>query len=371
MLGQLVVPGGHGGRRRGSAQLGERLALSARDELRRRVRRGRRDRVQLVGLDGALGEDQLTGRGRHIAVLGQHDAVDVLDLVRGDVRRVQDRENEEHRDVEAGGEPHQHRHAPPPMAADRARSPVPSRSAGLLGSVGARGHSVVQGRGRIGSPSGDVCGEGVGPIDAILLVGGQGTRLRPLTLSSPKPMLPVAGVPFLTHQLAQARAAGVTHVVLATSYQPEVFEGHFGDGSALGLELEYVTEVEPMGTGGAIRNVASSLRGGPDDPVVVFNGDVLSGHSLTDAAGAARLDRRRRHAVPHRGGRRPRVRLRAHRRGRAGDRLPGEDARADHQPDQRRVLRLPSLASSTPSRPGGRCRWSGRPSRGCSPPGRG
>ena len=114
-------------------------------------------------------------------------------------------------------------------------------------------------------------------MDAILLVGGQGTRLRPLTLTTPKPMLPAAGVPFLTHQLTKARDAGVDHVVLSTSYKAEVFVEHFGDGSALGIDLEYVTEAEPLGTGGGIRNVADRLRGGPDDPVIVFNGDVLSG----------------------------------------------------------------------------------------------
>ncbi|MCX4823536.1 NDP-sugar synthase [Streptomyces sp. NBC_01142] len=113
--------------------------------------------------------------------------------------------------------------------------------------------------------------------EAILLVGGKGTRLRPLTVNTPKPMVPAAGVPFLTHQLARARAAGVEHIVLATSYLAEVFEPYFGDGSALGLHLEYVTEEEPLGTGGAIRNVASRLRSGPDDPVLIFNGDILTG----------------------------------------------------------------------------------------------
>lgn len=113
--------------------------------------------------------------------------------------------------------------------------------------------------------------------EAILLVGGKGTRLRPLTVHTPKPMIPAAGVPFLTHQLARARAAGVEHIVLATSYLAEVFEPYFGDGSELGLHLEYVTEVEPLGTGGAIRNVASRLHSGPDDPVLIFNGDILTG----------------------------------------------------------------------------------------------
>jgi mannose-1-phosphate guanylyltransferase len=114
-------------------------------------------------------------------------------------------------------------------------------------------------------------------MDAVMLVGGQGTRLRPLTMSAPKPMLPVAGVPVTAHMLARARDAGIERVVLATAYKAEVFEEYFGDGSAHGLELVYVTETEPMGTGGAIRNVVDHLRGGPDDPVVIFNGDILSG----------------------------------------------------------------------------------------------
>lgn len=113
--------------------------------------------------------------------------------------------------------------------------------------------------------------------EAILLVGGKGTRLRPLTVHTPKPMVRAAGVPFLTHQLARARAAGVEHIVLATSYLAEVFEPYFGDGSSLGLHLEYVTEEEPLGTGGAIRNVASRLRSGPEEPVLIFNGDILTG----------------------------------------------------------------------------------------------
>ncbi|WP_447039400.1 sugar phosphate nucleotidyltransferase [Streptomyces sp. DSM 118878] len=113
--------------------------------------------------------------------------------------------------------------------------------------------------------------------EAILLVGGKGTRLRPLTVHTPKPMVPAAGVPFLTHQLARARAAGVEHIVLATSYLAEVFEPYFGDGSELGLHIEYVTETEPLGTGGAIRNVASRLRSAPDEPVLIFNGDILTG----------------------------------------------------------------------------------------------
>ncbi|MFD9410946.1 sugar phosphate nucleotidyltransferase [Streptomyces sp. NPDC059989] len=113
--------------------------------------------------------------------------------------------------------------------------------------------------------------------EAILLVGGQGTRLRPVTVNTPKPMVPTAGVPFLAHQIARAAAAGVTHIVMATCYLAEVFEPYFGDGSDFGLRLEYVVEEEPLGTGGAIRNAAQRLTGGPDSSVLVFNGDILTG----------------------------------------------------------------------------------------------
>ncbi len=114
-------------------------------------------------------------------------------------------------------------------------------------------------------------------VDAVILVGGLGTRLRPLTLSAPKPMLPTAGVPFLTHLITRIRDAGIGHIVLGTSYRAEVFEDHFGDGAALGVELECVVETEALGTAGGIRNVAEALRG---DAVLVFNGDNLVGVDL-------------------------------------------------------------------------------------------
>ena len=124
--------------------------------------------------------------------------------------------------------------------------------------------------------------------EAVLLVGGQGTRLRPLTVNTPKPMLPVAGVPVTEHQIARAREAGVTRIVLGTSYRAEVFSDYFGDGSAFGVELVYAVESEPLGTGGAIRNAANLLRSGPDEPVLIFNGDVLTGVDLTGLLAAWR-----------------------------------------------------------------------------------
>jgi mannose-1-phosphate guanylyltransferase len=108
-----------------------------------------------------------------------------------------------------------------------------------------------------------------------------GTRLRPLTERTPKPMLPVAGVPLVVHQIVRAREAGVDHVVLATSYRAEVFADALDDGSALGVRVDYAVEVEPLGTGGAIRNAADLLSGtGADDPVLVVNGDVIDGHDI-------------------------------------------------------------------------------------------
>ena len=113
---------------------------------------------------------------------------------------------------------------------------------------------------------------------AILLVGGKGTRLQPLTNNSPKPMLPVGGVPFTEHQIVKAREAGISEIVLATSYLAEVFQPYFGDGGNFGIKIKYAVEEVALGTGGAIRNAAKLLASA--DQVVIFNGDVLSAHDL-------------------------------------------------------------------------------------------
>ena len=115
---------------------------------------------------------------------------------------------------------------------------------------------------------------------AILLVGGFGTRLMPLTKNTPKPMLTVAGVPVTEHQLAMAKAAGITEIVLATSYLSEVFIPYFGDGSKWGMKIKYAVEEQPLGTGGAIRNAAKLLD--TTESVVILNGDVLSSHNLSE-----------------------------------------------------------------------------------------
>ena len=120
----------------------------------------------------------------------------------------------------------------------------------------------------------------------ILLVGGRGTRLAPITSEIPKPMLPVACKPVTEHQILAAQRAGITTLVLATSYLSEVFIPYFGDGSKWGIDLRYAVEKEPLGTGGAIAHASTYLdEGSSDEAVVIFNGDVLSEHNL-----AAQID---------------------------------------------------------------------------------
>ncbi|GGJ19563.1 nucleotidyltransferase family protein [Streptomyces brasiliensis] len=115
--------------------------------------------------------------------------------------------------------------------------------------------------------------------EAIILVGGKGTRLRPLTNHTPKPLLDVAGTSFIRHQVAKLMDAGVGHVVFATSYLADLFEEEFKD-FAQDLDISYAVEEVPLGTGGAIRNAGRLLRGPAGAPVLILNGDILSGVDL-------------------------------------------------------------------------------------------
>jgi NDP-sugar pyrophosphorylase family protein len=107
---------------------------------------------------------------------------------------------------------------------------------------------------------------------AVILVGGEGTRLRPLTLAIPKPVVPVVDRPFLRHQLDLLSRVGVAEVVFSVAYRPEKIEACFGDGSAFGKRIRYAFEETPLGTGGAVKNAEALL----DDTTIVFNGDVLT-----------------------------------------------------------------------------------------------
>ncbi|HET9369359.1 MAG TPA: nucleotidyltransferase family protein, partial [Vicinamibacterales bacterium] len=115
-------------------------------------------------------------------------------------------------------------------------------------------------------------------MKAILLAGGKGTRLRPLTLNTPKPIVPIFDRPFLQYQIDLLRQIPeIDEIVLSLNYQPRRIEEVFGDGSDLGIHLRYVVEPNPLGTGGAIKFAAGDHRG---EPVVVFNGDVFTAVDL-------------------------------------------------------------------------------------------
>jgi NDP-sugar pyrophosphorylase family protein len=109
-------------------------------------------------------------------------------------------------------------------------------------------------------------------MKAVILAGGEGTRLRPLTLSVPKPVVPVVDRPFLRHQLDLLGQVGVEDVVLSVAYRPERIQEVFGDGAGVGRRIRYAVEDLPLGTGGAVKNAEAFL----DDTTIVFNGDVLT-----------------------------------------------------------------------------------------------
>jgi mannose-1-phosphate guanylyltransferase len=110
-------------------------------------------------------------------------------------------------------------------------------------------------------------------MKAILLAGGKGTRLRPLTIHTPKPIVPIFDRPFLHYQLDLLKhVAEIDEVILSLNYQPRRIEEIFGDGSDSGIAIRYVVEPAPLGTAGAVRYAGDSLR----ESVVVFNGDVLT-----------------------------------------------------------------------------------------------
>ena len=109
-------------------------------------------------------------------------------------------------------------------------------------------------------------------MQALILAGGKGTRLRPLTVYTPKPIVPVCNRPFLLYQIDTLRRAGVTDVTLSLSYQPHKIEQQLGDGSDFGVRINYTVEPQPLGTAGAYKFAADLIR----EPTVVFNGDIVT-----------------------------------------------------------------------------------------------
>ena len=109
-------------------------------------------------------------------------------------------------------------------------------------------------------------------MQALILAGGKGTRLRPLTVYTPKPIVPICNRPFLLYQIDTLRRAGITDITLSLSYQPNKIEQLLGDGSDYGVKLKYTVEPQPMGTAGAYKFAEDLIR----EPTVVFNGDILT-----------------------------------------------------------------------------------------------
>src|SRR5438874_738833 len=113
-------------------------------------------------------------------------------------------------------------------------------------------------------------------MKGLILAGGKGTRLRPLTINTPKPVVPVANAPFLLYQIDLMRSAGIDEIILSLSYQPRKIEDLLKDGSDYGVTIKYAVEGMPLGTGGAFKNAEEQI----DSTTVVFNGDVLTGLDL-------------------------------------------------------------------------------------------
>ncbi|MBN2187709.1 MAG: NDP-sugar synthase [Dehalococcoidia bacterium] len=115
-------------------------------------------------------------------------------------------------------------------------------------------------------------------MKAVILVGGEGTRLRPLTCNTPKAMVPILNQPFLEHLLRYLKEHGISDAILAMGYLPDPIQSRLGDGSHFGVQISYLVEESPLGTAGAVKNAESFL----DEPFIVFNGDVLTEIDLTD-----------------------------------------------------------------------------------------
>lgn len=115
-------------------------------------------------------------------------------------------------------------------------------------------------------------------MQALILAGGKGTRLRPLTVYTPKPIVPLLNRPFLLFQIEILKQAGIKDITLSLNYQPDKIEQLLDDGSNWGVNLRYVTEPFPMGTGGAYKFASEQIR----ETTVVFNGDVLTDLDISE-----------------------------------------------------------------------------------------
>ncbi len=115
-------------------------------------------------------------------------------------------------------------------------------------------------------------------MKAVIMAGGQGSRLRPLTEGMPKPMIPILGRPIMEYILEAVRGAGITDILVTLHYRPNLIQDYFGDGKDWGLNLEYIVEDKPLGTAGSVKNGERFL----DEPFLILSGDALMDYDLTD-----------------------------------------------------------------------------------------
>jgi mannose-1-phosphate guanylyltransferase len=127
----------------------------------------------------------------------------------------------------------------------------------------------------------------IAPLKAVILVGGLGTRLRPLTDDRPKSVVPVLNFPAIEHTFAYLKKYSVAEIILAVNYLPDVIERYFGDGSRCGIKLIYNMEKEPLGTAGAVKNAARFI----DGTFFVFNGDIFTDLNLAEMLASHRKNK--------------------------------------------------------------------------------
>ncbi|MGH3329146.1 MAG: nucleotidyltransferase family protein, partial [Streptomycetales bacterium] len=116
-------------------------------------------------------------------------------------------------------------------------------------------------------------------MKAVVMAGGEGTRLRPMTSSMPKPLLPVVNRPIMEHVLRLLKRHGCHETVVTVQFLASLVRNYFGDGEDLGMSLQYANEETPLGTAGSVKNAEDALR---DDTFLVISGDALTDIDLTD-----------------------------------------------------------------------------------------
>ena len=120
--------------------------------------------------------------------------------------------------------------------------------------------------------------EAAKPLKAVVMAGGEGTRLRPMTANQPKPLLPVVNRPIMEHVLRLLKRHGFDETVVTVQFLAALVRNYFGDGEEFGMSLQYATEEMPLGTAGSVRNAEDALR---DEPFLVISGDALTDMDLT------------------------------------------------------------------------------------------